>query len=148
MEVVTYLDFDLLIQRAGTAYRAQVVNSPAGQATIEFSIPFSNLELENFLLKVGRPQRGFRRIDSPEVESAKAFGQRLFSAIFNDELRACLRSSLDETSRQGTGLRIRLRLTDVPELADLPWEYLYNPVLNRFLALSVTTPIVRYLGSA
>ena len=57
----------------------------------------------------------------------------------------CLRSSLDEASRQDAGLRIRLRLTDVPELADLAWEYLYNPTLNRFLALSVETPIVRYL---
>ena len=145
MEIVSYLDFDLLIQRAGTNYRAQVVNSPAGQASTDFGIPFSDLELENFLLRVGRPQRGFRRIDSPEVEAAKVFGQRLFSTIFNSEVRACLRSSLDEANRQGVGLRIRLRLTDVPELADLPWEYLYNPALNRFLTLSVTTPIVRYL---
>ncbi|MGH7800098.1 MAG: CHAT domain-containing protein [Thermodesulfobacteriota bacterium] len=145
MEGVSYLDFDLLIQRAGTNYRAQVVNSPAGQAALDFSMPFSDLELENFLLRIGRPVRGLRRIDSPEVEAAKVFGQRLFSTIFNEEVRACLRSSLDEANRQGLGLRIRLRLTDVPELADLPWEYLYNPALNRFLTLSVTTPIVRYL---
>ena len=86
MESVSYLDFDLLIQRAGTNYRAQVVNSPAGQASTDFGIPFSDLELENFLLRVGRPQRGFRRIDSPEVEAAKVFGQRLFSTIFNSEI--------------------------------------------------------------
>jgi len=33
----------------------------------------------------------------------------------------------------------------VPELARLPWEYLYNPSRNQFLALSNTTPLVRYL---
>jgi pSer/pThr/pTyr-binding forkhead associated (FHA) protein len=38
-----------------------------------------------------------------------------------------------------------LNLTNVPELADIPWEYLYNPALDRFLALSVETPLVRYL---
>ncbi len=30
-------------------------------------------------------------------------------------------------------------------MADLPWEYLYNPALNRFLVLSAETPLVRYL---
>jgi tetratricopeptide (TPR) repeat protein len=40
---------------------------------------------------------------------------------------------------------VRLRLTDVPELADIPWEYLYNPSLNRFFALDDDTAIVRYL---
>ncbi|MCZ6626307.1 MAG: CHAT domain-containing protein [Deltaproteobacteria bacterium] len=145
MAGIVYLDFDLQIQRAGEGYRAQVLNSPAGQAAVTFSMPLSELEIENFLLRVGRARSGSRRIDSPEVKAAKACGERLFSAVFEGEVRGCLRSSLDEANRQGAGLRIRLRLTDVPELADLPWEYLYNPTLNRFLALSVETPFVRYL---
>jgi len=65
-----------------------------------------------------------RRVDSPEIEAAKQFGARLFDSVFADEVRACLRSRLDEGSNQGKGLRIRLRLMDAPELADLPWEYL------------------------
>ena len=32
-----------------------------------------------------------------------------------------------------------------PEIADLPWEFLYNSSLNRFIALSVQTPLVRYM---
>jgi len=79
------------------------------------------------------------------MEAAKSFGGRLFQAVFGGEVRGCLRSSMDEADRQGAGLRIRLRLAEVPELADLPWEYLYNPALNRFLVLSIETPIVRYL---
>ncbi|MGH7847308.1 MAG: CHAT domain-containing protein, partial [Candidatus Binatia bacterium] len=145
MRKIVYSDFDLLIQRAAEGYRAQVLTSPAGQATTSFALPFSELELENFLLRVGRPRRGTRRIDSPEVGAAKSFGERLFSAVFNGEVRGCLRSSLDDVARKDAGLRIRVRLTEVPELADLPWEYLYNPSLNRFLALSVETPFVRYL---
>ena len=75
----------------------------------------------------------------------REFGSKLYEAVFNDDMRACLRRSLDQAGQEGKGLRIRLRLTDAPELNDLPWEYLYNPTLNRFLSLSVETPLVRYL---
>ena len=144
MAGIVYLDFDLEIERAAQGYRVEV-NSPAGQASHTFSLPFSDLELENFLLRIGHPRRNVRRIDAPEVEAAKTFGARLFDVVFDDEVRACLRSSIEDAERQGAGLRIRLRLNDVPELANLPWEYLYNPTFNRFLALSVETPLVRYL---
>src|SRR5262249_46640412 len=42
-------------------------------------------------------------------------------------------------------LRIRLRLADVPEVAYLPWEYLYDSISESFLCLSSDTPIVRYM---
>lgn len=61
-------DFDLLIESTGEeSYRTRVVDSPAGQAAGAFSVPFSELELENFLLKVGRRRRGTRRLESPEA---------------------------------------------------------------------------------
>ncbi len=146
MAEVSYLDFDLLIERSGeNTYRARVLSSPAGQATAEIALPFSEIELENFLLRIGRPRRGVRRLESPEMEAAKTFGGKLFKAVFDDELFSCFRSSLDEARKKRQGLRIRLRLNDAPELVNLPWEYLYNPSLNRFLSLSVNTPLVRYL---
>jgi hypothetical protein len=144
MNEMHYLDFDLQIARAAAEYRVEV-NSPAGQSASTFTLPFSELELENFLLKLGHTGRGMRRLDAPEVAAAKAFGARLFDTVFAGDIRACLRSSLDEASQRNVGLRIRLRLTDAPELADLPWEYLYHSASNRFLSLSATTPLVRYL---
>ena len=144
MPELAYLDFDLEIERAVDGYRIEV-NSPAGQSTSSFKLPFSDLEIENFLLKIGQSRRVMRRIDAPETEAVKAFGARLFDAAFAGEVRACLRSSLEEAQRQNRGLRIRLRLNDTPELAGLPWEYLYNSALNRFFALSIETPVVRYL---
>jgi hypothetical protein len=139
-----YRDFDLLIERSGQGYRAQVLESPAGQATADFTLPFSDLELENVLLRLGRPARTVRRIESTEMSTAKAFGAALFNAVFSGDVRACLRSSLDEAKRESVGTRVRLRLAD-PGLADLPWEFLYVPSVNRFLALSVQTPLVRYM---
>jgi tetratricopeptide (TPR) repeat protein len=144
---INYLDFDLLIERHEDRYRARVVNSPAGQATVDFAHPFSPLELENFVLTIrnaiGEP--AVRRIDSPQTARVKAFGGKLFEAVFADEVAEALRSSLDEAGRRDSGLRLRLHLTDVPELADLPWEYLYQRRLNRFLARSPETPLIRYL---
>ena len=142
---LTYLDFDLGIEPSGDGYTARVFNSPGGQAAGDFKLPFSDLEIENFLLRLGRSRHAVRRIESPEMASAKAFGGQLFNGVFAGDVRGCLRSSLDEASRQGAGLRIRLHLSKVPALADLPWEFLYNPGMNRFLGLSVETPLVRYL---
>jgi hypothetical protein len=141
---MVYHDFDLLIDRSGESLRAQVLNSPAGQASAEFRLPFSEDKLENYLLRLGRARRATRRVESQEMNTAKAFGAALFDAVFSADVKACFRSSIDEVRRQNAGLRIRLRLGD-PGVADLPWEFLYNRSVNRFIALSVHTPLVRYM---
>ncbi len=48
-------------------------------------------------------------------------------------------------STKETGLRLKLRLQDVPELAEIPWEFLFDASLSRFLARSNQTPIIRYI---
>ncbi|MBA2443967.1 MAG: CHAT domain-containing protein [Nocardioidaceae bacterium] len=149
MRSISYLDFDVLVERTGAPgrYRARVTNAPSGEtAPIDFTSPFSELELENFLLKIGRPrQQGLRGIDSPETSVVKSFGIRLFDSIFTGDLRLALARSVDQAESQEAGLRLRLRLNDCPELADLPWEYLYDKTARRYLALSEWTPVVRYL---
>ena len=141
----TYLDFDLQIEQTAAGYRAQVLSSPAGPAARDWTLPFADLEIENFLLKLGRAQSTVRGFTPPEVAAARDFGRRLFNAVFANGVLECLGASLREAGRVGAGLRIRLRLSGAPALADLPWEYLYHPAQNRFLALSVETPVVRYL---
>lgn len=140
-----YLDFDLVIEQSGTGYRSKVINSPSGQASAQFNLPFSKEEIEILLLRVGRPRRGVRRTGSPEEEAVKTFGRRLFEAAFDEEVRDCFLSSLDDADRQNTGLRIRLRLSNAPDIADLPWEYLYYAPKKRFFSLSRSTPVIRYL---
>ena len=143
--IMEYRDFDIQIEPAGDKYRVRVLNSPGGQASGEFVLPFSELELENFLLRMGRSRRRTRRLESPETQAAKTVGGQLFNALFAGEIRSALLSSLSEVRRQDAGLRIRLRFSDAAELADLPWEYLYNASVNRFFSLSKETPIIRFL---
>ncbi len=149
MAAITYLDFDLSIEPIAGArgrYRARVLNSPAGQASVEFKLPFSKDRLENYILKMGRTRQGVRGLNSSEGRAAQEFGGLLYDAVFRDQVRDCLRSSLNLANQQPDhGLRIRLRLTEAKALADLPWEYLYDVTFRRFFVHSITTPIVRFL---
>jgi tetratricopeptide (TPR) repeat protein len=141
---MTYQDFDLLIERVAEGFQARVLGSPAGEPSTRFDLPFTEVKLENFLLRLGRTRRAVRRVESSEMQAAKTFGAALFNAVFSGEVAGAFQANVDDAKRLGAGVRIRLRLAD-PELADLPWEFLYNPGVNRFLALSVHTPLVRYM---
>ncbi|MEN3330878.1 MAG: hypothetical protein V7641_243 [Blastocatellia bacterium] len=135
-----YLNFDLLIEGKGDGFQARILDSPGGQATESFEMPFSDAELEAFLICLGQPGQSVETFD----EAAKDFGGRLFDALFKDEIYARFCVSLEKTESREKGLRIFLRLGDVPNLAALPWEYLYNPDFG-FLSCSSATPVVRYL---
>ena len=162
MPVLTYLDFDLLIERAGDRYRARVLSSPGGNASRTFDLPFSREQLQIFVLTatgLGK-RRKVRRIESPEMQAIKTFGSQLFEAVFDEEVHDCLRLSLHDTERDGAGLRIRLRLDDsvngretragateddeTVALCDVPWEFLYDSGGAGFLCLSSASPVVRY----
>ena len=142
---ISYLDFYLLLSGTERGYRAQVLSSPAGEASSDFVAPFSDLELDNFVLRIGRPRRSTRRTGSPEMEAIKTLGKGLYEAVFTGDVKACWSASLAEAEAQNAGLRLRLRIAEAPELNDVPWEYLYNASLNRFLSLSEYTPLIRYL---
>ena len=139
-----YFNFDLIIESAGKKYRARVIDSPAGHAFVKFNLPFSNLELENFILRMGKSRVGARRLNSDQMETAKQVGGLLFKAIFKETVNTCFQRSKDIALDQERGLRVRLRI-DVPEFHCFPWEYLYDTQTYQFLALSRETPIVRYL---
>ena len=142
--MTAYSEFRLRIDRglsAGT-YRV-VATGPSGEALGRFKLPFSDIELENFVLKVGRTRRGKRRVESPEMELAKDFGGRLFSSLFDGDVKELFRSSFADARTENRGLRITLSLTGAPELSQVPWEYLYDH--PSFMSISTWTPIVRYL---
>ena len=136
VSIPTYADFDLLIDRSPAGYRARVLRSPAGEASVEFALPFTADELANFL---GRTAGGGHVLGAISGEAGLAldprtFGTRLYAAVFAGPVGLCLRRSLDEAERRGVGLRIRLRIdAGVLDLAALPWEFLFAPDLDRFL---------------
>ena len=104
-QALSYENFDVLLERSGEGgYRARVVYAPAGQgARVAFAQPFASLELENFLLRIGRPRRPVRRVDAPETKAVKAFGERLYRALFHGELWVSLERSLSEAAAKAPG---------------------------------------------
>lgn len=140
-----YLDFDLLIEPSGEFYRTRAWSEQAGEAAADFKLPFSADEIQDFSSIVGRQREEKQSTAPTEMQAIKAFGSRLFEAVFRDKVRDCLLRSLHDADIKKGGLRLRIRLNDTPALASLPWEYLYNTSLNCFFSHSIETPIVRYL---
>jgi CHAT domain-containing protein len=144
-----YLDFDVWIdQKSEGLYRAKAWSGAAGfEATECFALPaaFAGGELcpAGDGARRGGPGAA-NAADTADGASLEQVGGELFRAVFQGELLKAFQGCLAK-ARGGPGLRIRLRLNDVPHLAGLPWEYLYHAEGRGFLALSGRTPVVRYL---
>jgi hypothetical protein len=140
----SYADFDLLIE-SGDGYRARVQKSPGGEGETTFRLPFSEAQIRKLLPRLAWSRRGrnLGRSRPALAADVKRFGAQLFGAVFTGEVGDCFHRSLAVADDPAQGLRLRLRLKDVPELAQLPWEYLYDEHRD-YLGLAAETPIVRY----
>ena len=146
-----YLDFEVRVATgSGRDYPVLVVRSPAGETRGTMRFPFDTLALQNQLLGLQNAllrSGSLRRqavADPEETKGVADFGLQLFQALFTPELQVAYRRSQDRARADGKGLRLRLRI-EAPELAGLPWEYMYDPSERDYLCLSTDTPLVRYL---
>lgn len=137
------LDLDLQLTPQAGAYVARVLSSPAGQAQGAFQSPFAANETSEFVQAIMPAARPLPRLAVQAL--MKEHGGRLFDALFQGDLLVCLERSFDEVRRRNATLRIKLRLSDAPELLSLPWEYLYHRRRNLFLSQSTTSSLVHFL---
>lgn len=144
-DVLTYNNFDIAIRKwNGEYYPTQVISSPAGETQGALSFATITPDVINNLrhlrdLVLSENSRPYSLHD--KTKQAKEFGELLFDALMSDNIRSCFDVSLSLSLQ---GLRIRLRI-DPPELAVLPWELMVDQRTDRFLSLSIRTPIVRYV---
>jgi len=155
-----YRDFTLQITADGTGgYTVRVLESPAGQTSGRFELPFLTRQLPEVLDDL---DRSIRNLTPPGLlperrrSTPREVGTALFRALFPEPVRSVLDRSLGsvDDSPEG-GLRIKLQLDPtVPELAwlhRLPWELLHRPGpgdfpdAGDFLAFGRRSPIVRHL---
>ena len=147
-----YLDFELEITTGPDgSYATRVLRSPAGEASGTMTFPLDTLALQNRLqalqLALLKSGRGRRRIELPEAQLVRQFGTELWDALFGGDIVNRFDVSRAEARSQDKGLRVKLRIA-APELAALPWEFLYDSRRGAFLALSTRTPLVRYTALA
>lgn len=143
----TLADFDISVTRGDTGYNA-ILRAPDGRRIqVTFAQPFEEFQLKYYIAEVTRgPQNARRSTKSGAEAVARELGQTLFAAMFAGAAQQRLDAALDAAGgTQPGGLRLRLDLSGAPELAELPWEYLYHPERNFFLALSPDLTLVRYV---
>ena len=141
-----YDEIELRIEPApADAYVVRATTSD-GVAEAPFALPFTRDRRDYLILKAAFPRRGTRRIESSALREVTELGDGLFRALFHGEVRDLYRIALASADREGKGLRVKLSMTDAPEFASLPWEFLFDD--PSFLAISQLTPVVRYLDLA
>lgn len=150
-----YHNFDLTMWPADRAAHRYFVSGAgtdgsSGQAEVDLAPVWADLQDRARRLAAGVHQqsryserRTFMPTPFEEVRldrDAMAFGRMLFEQVFVDEVEHARRSARRSAKEADAGLRLRLRLQATPELAVLPWEFLYD---DDFLATSYATPTVR-----
>ena len=137
-QVRAYDLFDVEIEtREGGLYEIQVLHAPTGPVR-SAPVPFNPKEPEF--------REMLKRVQAGDIDLAllTEIGQRLYGFLFPPPVLAACASSREAARGRGRGLGIKLRQHQ-PELASLPWELLYDPQGQSFLALSDRTPVIRFL---
>jgi hypothetical protein len=129
---------DLEIETRGPGrYEIQVVDAPTGPVRSS-EVAFDPAEPQL--------QAMFRRVQVGDVDAAllTEIGQRLHAFLFPTPVLAAYAASREAARAHDRGLCLKLRLHQA-ELGALPWELLYDPREENFVALSNRTPLVRAL---
>lgn len=87
-----------------------------------------------------------RRILSPGEQRLRDVGQRLFEALFSGPVYDAYRATAAAADERGERLRVVLQL-DVPELAAIPWEAMYDPANDEFICRAANR-LIRHIPSA
>jgi hypothetical protein len=149
-----YLDFELSVDSRGQSEYEVSARSPNGQARTQIRFPFEPAELERHRSALGSAielSRGERdgagaqaeSSHKQQMDSVRAFGQALFASLLGGKVLTAYRASAAMAAQEGKGLRLQLRV-QAPEMAALPWEFMFDPDQGSFVCLDPDTPLVRY----
>lgn len=131
---MAYQDFTVSFEPISDSERYRLVaHSPAdGQATSIFALPFGAERIHTW-------RSGLK------PDETRTIGTLLYRRLFSPEICLAFRSAQRFAVRQGLALRLNLALDR--KLAQLPWEYLYDPDSAQFLCLGGRLALVRHYPS-
>jgi hypothetical protein len=147
------IEFHLRFEHTVNGLRATAIETPFGELSAPFTPPeFAGLGLsqpsgltrEGSAAYTGNQAAPLAILPNTPGEARQA-GQALFEALFKGELLALLRRCQDLARQRRTALRLVLRFGSLPELGELPWEYLFDPQQQVHLALTGEFSIARYI---
>src|SRR3984893_7387253 len=140
------LDFELEIGPAANAgYPVTARLKGGGEASGVMSWSMTGRELDAPLAALRDSVLAFsataRRLSTLDEQPVREFGERLFDAAISSQIRVLYGAAYQQSRQQDRVLRLVLRIRP-PELARLPWEYLFDRTEDTYLGLRM--PLVRY----
>jgi len=131
-----YRDFTITVNGGRGAYTVEA------RGPDEIGVPPAPLDWPvSYFTEFERIQAG----EAPTRAQMQELGTRLFDALLPRRVARALSRSYDELPAS-EALRLKLAIRP-PELNILPWELLYDPDEEIFLAARLTSPIVRLVES-
>jgi hypothetical protein len=132
------------LRRVDEGYEATAHWPEGPPTTSRFEPPAELSKVDDVLASVGRGKRKgpSHGVKGGPFDPVRELGERLFMALVGGEFGAPYHRAVAQATAAGGRLRLWLSLAD-PELADIPWELLYDPRRQDFVALSVRTPLAR-----
>ena len=127
---MNYQDFQILVDK-NKNIRA---SSEQGEISGELRWEKNQIKLTLQLIDSGKTNR----------ELLKALGTQLYRAIFPSKINARFHAAIANAQANEESVRLRL-VFESPELAALPWEFLYDEDTNIFLGNNTETVLSRYI---
>lgn len=134
-----YQNFDLSVDpKNGDGYPLRAESQECGEARGNLSLKPENInELNEDLDRLAQ-----RRTDRDFLIH---FGTKLYKLLFQEKIESLFEQSYGVAQDNAdTAIRLRLRIAS-PEIAALPWEFLYSPINDSFLGTSKHSALIRYL---
>jgi hypothetical protein len=128
------------------SFVVKVLHSSGGRPQARLELDVGHIlsrrhELENTVLA---STLRVRRAVAPDEKALREVGQQLFEALFSGPVDGAYRASLGAARPEQERLQVALHIT-APELAALPWETMFDPVIGKYLCLD--EPLVRHVDA-
>jgi formylglycine-generating enzyme required for sulfatase activity len=145
---LAYLDFQIEVTAVAAPRYRIAVRSQAGDTHAEIDFPFTDAQLQVELQRLEHAilyaRLGTRGRLTAHEEAVRDFGLRFFDFLLPPgDARSLYYECRRVAEFEGKGVRVKL-LMHAPQLAAMPWEFLFDPRRRDYLALDPYTPIVRY----
>jgi hypothetical protein len=142
----SYRELDLIFENTDDGCVCRMPNAVGGEVRGRVFPSFSAAEMATWTKTFAAAQAGDAGAAESAGNLAYVYGRRLFEAIFRHELLTALQESRRIAFEQRAALRLRIDTAATPELAQFPWEFLFDAGRDEYVALSEHSPLSRYTG--
>ena len=139
------IELELEVTGRDGHYRVEARSTIGGESGTEVEFRLGELgierQLERLRLTLLRSAATTRRVPARDEQPVQRLGSELFDRLFTGDVRLLFDMTRQQAVHRDARVRLVLRIRP-PELAVLPWEFMYDARRDDYLSLSM--PLVRY----